>query len=96
MSSTQICQRSVASQLCALVSSFVLIGLMICPTCDTYGNPLLCNPVQWWYSQRIAGNAMEGLTHMALDVLMTPGELFGHVHRFHLLTLDDVLTSYQC
>ncbi|QRW08774.1 DNA polymerase [Ceratobasidium sp. AG-Ba] len=65
---TDVVEQNVA--LCP-VREFVN-GSMIRPTRDANGNPVLCNPVQWWYSQRVAGNEMEGLTQMALDVLTTP------------------------
>ncbi|KAG8735671.1 hypothetical protein FRC10_010280 [Ceratobasidium sp. 414] len=36
------------------------------------GEPMLRNPLSWWYSQRIAGNEWNTLTQMALDMLSTP------------------------
>ncbi|QRW02441.1 DNA polymerase [Ceratobasidium sp. AG-Ba] len=54
-----------------LVREFVN-GAIIRPTFDANHNPIFCNPIQWWYSQRVAGNDMNGLTQMALDVLTTP------------------------
>ncbi|QRV90608.1 DNA polymerase [Ceratobasidium sp. AG-Ba] len=81
-------------------------GSMIRPTRDEHGNPVLCNPVQWWYSQRVAGNEMEGLTQMALDVLTTPAtsvdvkRLFSFVgftvgkrrHKLNLYTIQAAAT----
>ncbi|QRV99744.1 DNA polymerase [Ceratobasidium sp. AG-Ba] len=36
------------------------------------GEPVLCNPLEWWYNQRLGGNEHQGLTQMALDVLSMP------------------------
>ncbi|QRW10264.1 DNA polymerase [Ceratobasidium sp. AG-Ba] len=42
------------------------------PVPDEHGNPVLCNPLAWWYSQRVAGNEWGGFTQLALDVLSMP------------------------
>ncbi|QRV88417.1 DNA polymerase [Ceratobasidium sp. AG-Ba] len=42
------------------------------PIPDENGNPVLCNPLAWWYSQRVAGNEWGGFTQLALDVLSMP------------------------
>ncbi|KAG9094187.1 hypothetical protein FRC06_011077 [Ceratobasidium sp. 370] len=47
-------------------------GAIIWPMFDANHNPIFCIPLQWWYSQRVAGNDMDRLTQMALDVLTTP------------------------
>lgn len=39
------------------------------------GEPVMYEPLAWWYGQRCSGNEYEGLTQMALDVLSTPGKL---------------------
>ncbi|QRV83564.1 DNA polymerase [Ceratobasidium sp. AG-Ba] len=42
------------------------------PLPDANGNPILCNPLAWWHSQRVAGNEWSGFMQLALDVLSMP------------------------
>ncbi|KAF8596708.1 hypothetical protein BDV93DRAFT_454383, partial [Ceratobasidium sp. AG-I] len=40
------------------------------------GEPVMLDPLAWWYGQWGAGNQYLGLMQMALDVLSTPGPYF--------------------
>lgn len=37
------------------------------------GEPIMYDPLAWWYRQRSAGHERDGMTQMAIDVLSTPG-----------------------
>ncbi|KAG8741784.1 hypothetical protein FRC10_002419 [Ceratobasidium sp. 414] len=54
------------------VHKFVKGAVILSHDVAANGDPLLLNPLSWWYSQRVAGNEWNGLTQMALDVLSTP------------------------
>ena len=42
---------------------------------STNGEPIMYDPLAWWYRQRSSGHECDGMTQMAIDVLSTPGEL---------------------
>lgn len=55
------------------------------------GEPVMYDPLAWWYGQRCSGNEHDGLTQMALDVLSTPGESVSYPFLYNSNTLVNSL-----
>ncbi|KAG8684327.1 hypothetical protein FRC08_013749 [Ceratobasidium sp. 394] len=91
-STSQFAYSSYMSQLYKTVASAEKT-VATCPVCefvngavvfdyDKEGEPVFCNPLVWWYNQRVAGNEWNRLTQMVLDILSMPATSVDVEHVF--------------